>query len=1103
MSDPLTAKVTKNLQDKKLILAAVNINSITSPGRIDELQCFVDDNHIDVLALSEVKIDSTVHPSLYSLKDFHPPIVKPRTRRGGGTGIYVRKSLPFNRMENLENDDIEAIWVKIQVKDKLLVVCSTYLPPHTPADKQSHYLEQLTDSVTQAHAHSPELIVILGDFNGGNCWLGQDAPRHSPVNSYEHKLKSTSEALGLTQLINTATRMQDGTHNVRDLIFINSPEFVTNSGILSSFSNLDHLPIFAALSITYYTTKYKNPVQVWDYKNADIDSLIDILSHTDWNSITSLDVDEAAEAFTNTLRDAANRCIPTKRVQKRHDKPWVTAVLRRQIRKRDRLFKIARNRQTSYDWTRWRTQRNLVTNMNRKLKNDHIQRKVDILLESKKDPYKYHSILRNITGFRHDKDIPPLIADDGTVICDDLLKANMLNSYFRAQTEIKLNDSHYEHLTVYKETHPETPHHLDTIHITSNEVLNILNGLDASKACGSDKIPTRFLKMVAIYVAEPLAKIFNKSLAVGKYPMLWKMADVKPVFKGKGSPSEMKNYRPISLLPCVSKIFEKVIFKRIYDHITSQHLLTDYQSGYRPGHNTELQLAYLTDKLYKALDQSEDFTIIYLDISRYFEKIWHAGLLAKCKYEFGIEGRVLCWLESYLDDRSQMVQIGAEQSHPLTLKAGVPQGSVLGPLLAIMYLNGLSGLTSNNMLYFADDSSLHCSHTPATLLDKEVELQNDLNTIYNYGLKWAITFNASKTNQQTFSNRRHPRPPNLSFGGQQISPTSEHKHLGLTFSADLKFRQQVNEVLLKFNRALSPLYQIACHVPRTELLKIYTAYVQPHLDYCSAVYDGNLTKFDSNRLEKAQNRAARLITGTVRRTPVESLRKELGWSSVAVRRRKNRLFLFQKLVYDLAIPEFIKATVPNTRASVMGRQLRNTRDHIVTQPASRTTAYSHSFIPSTTRIWNELPTEYRLPSSHKIFKKNIQELMGPKKPNPFNAYGSKRGNKLHTKLRLKASSLNAHKFSFGQVTSPQCHCGYRSEDILHYFLRCPRQTKTREDLFQTLTLLLNKRFVDFSVTNQIDILLNGPQMKNNVKIASKVAFAVQNFILKSGRFYLT
>ena len=191
--------------------------------------------------------------------------------------------------------------------------------------------------------------------------------------------------------------------------------------------------------------------------------------------------------------------------------------------------------------------------------------------------------------------------------------------------------------------------------------------------------------MTATYIAEPLSKIFNKSLEEGKYPSAWKNATVKPVFKGRGSPSELKNYRPISLLPCLSKIFEKIVFSRIYRHITYHHLLTDKQSGYRQGHNTQLQLVYLVDKLYKSLDNGNDFTMIYLDISRYFERIWHAGLLAKCEKEFGIRGSLLKWLSSYLSERNQIVQVGHQKSSPLDLKAGVPQGSVLGPLLAIMY----------------------------------------------------------------------------------------------------------------------------------------------------------------------------------------------------------------------------------------------------------------------------------------------------------------------------------------------------------------------------------------------------------------------------------
>ena len=174
-------------------------------------------------------------------------------------------------------------------------------------------------------------------------------------------------------------------------------------------------------------------------------------------------------------------------------------------------------------------------------------------------------------------------------------------------------------------------------------------------------------------------------------------------------------------------------------------------------------------------------------------------------------------------------------------------------------------------------------------------------------------------------------------------------------------------------------------------------YVKPHLEYCSAVYDGNLTTFDAKRLEKAQNRAARLITGTMSRTSVEGLRKELGWSSIADQRRTHRLMLFHKLIHDPNIPEFIKASVPNMRKSDTSRFLRNTNDNKLTQPKTRTAAYSHSFIPSTTTTWNDLPPESRLLNMHKDFKKNIRHLTNMEAPNNFYSYGCKKGNILHTR----------------------------------------------------------------------------------------------------------
>lgn len=194
------AQPQNDLSVKNLTMAAVNINSITSPGRLDELQYFVDANQVDILAVSEMKIDHTVHPCLFTLRNFHRPFIKPRTRRGGGVGIYINTSLPVTHANYLENDDFESVWVKIKIKNKYIFVCSSYLPPQTPADKQIQYLDYITDSVTKAYAHSPALVAIMGDQNAGNCWLPPGAPRHSAISSFERRLKSTTEALGLVQL---------------------------------------------------------------------------------------------------------------------------------------------------------------------------------------------------------------------------------------------------------------------------------------------------------------------------------------------------------------------------------------------------------------------------------------------------------------------------------------------------------------------------------------------------------------------------------------------------------------------------------------------------------------------------------------------------------------------------------------------------------------------------------------------------------------------------------------------------------------------------------------------------------------------------------------
>ena len=321
----------------------------------------------------------------------------------------------------------------------------------------------------------------------------------------------------------------------------------------------------------------------------DADRLTRQLLRTDWDAILDRDIDNATADFTTCILDAARQCIPTKRIRQRHDKPWVTTDLLRQIRKRERLFNTARKRKTDKQaWTRWKTQRNLVTNLNRRLYDEHIKDKVSLFLQHKHDPYKYHKILKDISGRKQTQYIPPLIQHDGTTVTDDIDKATTFNNHFVAQTQLDINNTHIAQLQTYMTRDTAPVPTLQNIEIDPGEVLKMLNNMDANKSCGSDQLPTKILKLTALLIYEPLTQLFNKSLATGKYPISWKLAKVRPIFKKKGTPSEVNNYRPISLLPCISKIFEKIIFSRIYQHVTKFSLLSDKQSGYRPGHNTQL-----------------------------------------------------------------------------------------------------------------------------------------------------------------------------------------------------------------------------------------------------------------------------------------------------------------------------------------------------------------------------------------------------------------------------------------------------------------------------------------------------------------------------------
>ena len=637
---------------------------------------------------------------------------------------------------------------------------------------------------------------------------------------------------------------------------------------------------------------------------------------------------------------------------------------------------------------------------------------------------------------------------------------------------------------------------LETINTNEQEVLKFLNALDQNKSTGPDKIPVKLLKMTALIIAKPLSLLFNKSLSSGIYPSTFKEAHIKPIFKKKGSPSNYTCYRPISILSAISKVFEKIVYRKIYNHLTEHSLLSEKQGGYRQNHGTEQQLLYLTHNIYKSLDTRHHFTAIYLDIAKYFDKIWHKGLLFKCKNEFGLSGKLLQWLESYLKDRKQTVKINNTFSCHKIINAGCPQGSVLGPLLALIYLDGLSKRTQNDILFFADDTSLYAPYTTKDLHTTQLTLQRDLDAIHEYGREWFITFNAAKTVQQNFSHTSQHQPPTLHFGGETIPSQDCHKHLGLLFSTDLRFHQHINEICKKVTRSLSPLYPIAQYLPRPILDEIYKIYIRPHFDYCDTIYDGHITIHDATRLETLQNRAARLTTGALFRTPSDKLRQELGWDTLTSRRKIHRLALYHRLsLPESKAPNYITEIMPQTREQETNRSLRNAQAH--TQERLNTTSYQRSFFIKTNQQYNQLPNAVRSLTPN-TFKKYLAEHLGLPTPSEYHIFGSKKGNILHTQLRNEMSRLNSHLYKTQYTDSPACPCGFRTESIRHFIFSCPIYTQQRNTLFNELGQALQHDIRLNPTHLQQQILLHGHDLDSGE--GRLVARYFQAFFINSHRF---
>ena len=481
------------------------------------------------------------------------------------------------------------------------------------------------------------------------------------------------------------------------------------------------------------------------------------------------------------------------------------------------------------------------------------------------------------------------------------------------------------------------------------------------------------------------------------------------------------------------------------------------------------------------MNNKNNTCIVFCDISKAFDKVWHKGLIIKLR-GYGVDGELLRWIESYLINRRQRVFIKDSISSEREISAGVPQGSVLGPLLFLIYINDIADDLESFSRLFADDTSLSYSSSNTQLI--EDKLNSDLVKLQQWSLSWLVDFNPLKTKAVFFTNQPNLNPPAILFNNQQVEIIDSHKHLGVHLSSDCKWGTHINSICSNALKQLGVLRKLKFTLSRSNLDKIYQTYILPLLEYGCELWDGCSSE-SNDKLEKIQHEAARIVTGLPKYASIESLFFETGWESLKERRERRKLSLFHR-IHNKTAPSYLSDCLTPLVSSLSNYNLRNRLDYSV--PYTRVDVFSKSYFPSTIRLWNNLDIEIRNTPNISTFKRSLKRPAN-KPPSYFNA-GNRKLNIIHTRLRHRSSTLGADLFRVNLTEDPSCQCGWPFEDCIHFFLECPLYVNQRNSFIDTIEEAGDEKITTILFGNEL--ASNATNRNNFIKITS--------FIQQSGRF---
>ena len=877
----------------------------------------------DVVVATETWLNSNIYDAELESDDF---VIYRRDRErstGGGVLIAVHNSINSTEIKT-ENENAETIWAKLILTSQQNITIGACYRPNVADKTTTPALKKIVETMLNKQHRN---IILAGDFNypGWNWNDMQLKPTCQHINLHEDFRAFLNEN-GLVQEVREPTRDA----NTLDLIATNIHERVIKTEVLPGIS--DHSCVLMEISMRINRRK-QAPHKIWLYKRADWQGLSDHLESELKKINENMTVEETWKIMKTSIEDGIVKYIPSKISKKRKSLPYISADLDRKMTLRDRLETRSKKKGALRIEQRYKQ---LKRECQRQLRHEHHRYVENLLTDDGSQNHvskKFWSYLKHKRG---DTCGIGTLREGCQLVTDAAEKAEVLNRQFQSVFS-----------TPAEETMPFTDESdMPPITVAAEGVRAQLQKLNPYKAMGPDNISPRVLKELSDVLSQPLAALFQKSLDHAIVPEDWKKARVTPLYK-KGDKYLPSNYRPISLTCVTCKVMEHIVTSQMTRYLEGKELLCKRQHGFRKYRSCESQLTELMCDISQKLDEGKEVDAIFLDFSKAFDKVDHMKLLYKLD-RIGVSRQVRRWVQSLLVGRSQTVVVDGFESSSCPVTSGVPQGSVIGPILFLVYINDLPESVMSRTRLFADDTVIYNTS------DNQQQLQDDLIALQAWEHLWKMEFNPLKCEYIKFSRKRTRGAQNdYTLNNINIPKTDSVKYLGVKLESSLRWNDNTTYIS---NKASSRLGYIRRTIPPALphlRAKAYTTLVRPILEYSSTVWDGSLTQTQATKLEAVQRRAARTVYNIPRtdhKTSTTQLVDQLTWQTLDSRRNWRRLGLFRAIHYNEVAINMSDYIQPHPHQS---STRRHDQQYLI--PHCNTDIHKKSFFVSTAKLWNNLP----------------------------------------------------------------------------------------------------------------------------------------------------